>query len=136
MHEAIISKEDFERAKKIINATKGSRVVQNDYLFKGLLRCYDCKGYIGIRSPDKNGNIYGRCQRYGRFGKFDICSPHNFNYKVFEEQMLEVLREVCKEYGNVLIAMTGTFLFLAVAETFILGKNGVIALLIRTYMGG
>ena len=23
-------------------------------------------GYIGIRSPDKNGNIYGRCQRYGR----------------------------------------------------------------------
>lgn len=100
MHEAIISKEDFERAKKVINATKGSRVVQNDYLFKGLLRCYDCKGYIGIRSPDKKGNIYGRCQRYGRFGKFDVCSPHNFNYQVFEEQMLEVLREVCKEYTN------------------------------------
>ena len=100
MHEAIISKEDFERAKKVIDATKGSRVVQNDYLFKGLLRCYDCKGYIGIRSPDKNGNIYGRCQRYGRFGKFDVCSPHNFNYQVFEEQMLEVLREVCKEYKN------------------------------------
>ena len=100
MHEAIISKEDFERARKVIDATKGSRVVQNDYLFKGLLRCYDCKGYIGIRSPDKNGNIYGRCQRYGRFGKFDVCSPHNFNYQVFEEQMLEVLREVCKEYTN------------------------------------
>ena len=100
MHEAIISKEDFERAKKVIQATKGSRAVKNDYLFKGLLRCYDCKGYIGIRSPDKNGNIYGRCQRYGRFGKFDVCSPHNFNYQVFEEQMLEVLREVCKEYTN------------------------------------
>ena len=100
MHEAIISKEDFERAKKVINATKGSRAVKNDYLFKGLLRCYDCKGYIGIRSPDKNGNIYGRCQRYGRFGKFDVCSPHNFNYQVFEQQMLEVLREVCKEYTN------------------------------------
>lgn len=100
MHEAIISKEDFERAKRVIEATKGSRVVQNDYLFKGLLRCGDCGGYIGIRSPDKNGNIYGRCQRYGRFGKFDVCSPHNFNYQVFEEQMLEVLRQVCKEYKN------------------------------------
>lgn len=100
MHEAIISKEDFDRARKVIEATKGSRVVQNDYLFKGLLRCYDCGGYIGIRSPDKNGNIYGRCQRYGRFGKFDVCSPHNFNYQVFEEQMLEVLRAVCKEYKN------------------------------------
>ncbi len=100
MHEAIISKQDFERAQRLIKATKGSRVVQNDYLFKGLLRCYDCKGYIGIRSPDKNGNIYGRCQRYGRFGKFEVCSPHNFNYQVFEKQMLEVLKEVCKEYTN------------------------------------
>ena len=99
-HEAIVSVEEYERTKRIIEATKGSRVVQNDYLFKGLLRCYDCKGYIGIRSPDKNGNIYGRCQRYGRFGKFDVCSPHNFNYQVFEEQMLEVLKEVCKEYTN------------------------------------
>ncbi len=100
MHEAIISKEDFEKVKKVIKSTKGSRVVQNDYLFKGLLRCYDCGGYIGIRSPDKNGNIYGRCQRYGRFGKFDVCSPHNFNYQVFEEQILKVLREVCKEYTD------------------------------------
>ncbi len=100
MHQAIISKEDFERAQKVIRATKGSRVVKNDYLFKGLLRCYDCKGYIGIRSPDKNGNIYGRCQRYGRFGKFQVCSPHNFNYQVFEEQMLGILIEVCKKYTN------------------------------------
>lgn len=100
MHEAIVNKEEFERAKRIIESTKGSRVVENDYLFKGLLRCYDCKGYIGIRSPDKNGNIYGRCQRYGRYGKFDICSPHNFNYQVFEESMILVLKEICKEYSN------------------------------------
>lgn len=100
MHEAIISKEDFARAKKIIETTKGTRVVRNDYLFKGLIRCFDCKGYIGIRTPDKNGNIYGRCQRYGRFGKFDVCSPHNFNYQVFEMQMLNVLREIFKAYKD------------------------------------
>lgn len=100
MHEAIVNREDYERVKKIIESTKGSRVVENDYLFKGLLRCYDCKGYIGIRSPDKNGNIYGRCQRYGRYGKFDVCSPHNFNYQVFEEGMIIVLKEICKEYSN------------------------------------
>lgn len=100
MHEAIVSIEDYERAKRIIESTKGSRVGENDYLFKGLLRCYDCKGYIGIRSPDKNGNIYGRCQRYGRYGKFDVCSPHNFNYQVFEKSMILVLKEICKEYSN------------------------------------
>ena len=100
MHEAIVSKEDFERAKKILEATKGSRIVENDYLFKGILQCFDCKGYIGIRSPDKNGNIYGRCQRYARYSKFDVCSPHNFNYQVFEENMIVVLREICKEYSD------------------------------------
>ena len=100
MHEAIVSKEDFERAKKILEATKGSRIVENDYLFKGLLQCFDCKGYIGIRSADKNGNIYGRCQHYARYSKFDVCSPHNFNYQVFEESMIVVLREICKEYSD------------------------------------
>jgi DNA invertase Pin-like site-specific DNA recombinase len=100
MHEAIVSKEDFKRVSKLLEETKGSRVVQNDYLFKGLLKCFDCKGYIGIRSPDKNGNIYGRCQRYGRYGKFDICSPHNFNYQVFEKNMLQVLKEVCMQYSD------------------------------------
>ena len=34
------------------------------------------------------------------FGKFDICSPHNFNYKIFEKSMILVLKEVCKEYSN------------------------------------
>ena len=99
-HEAIVNIEDFGRAKKILEATKGSRIVENDYLFKGLLKCFDCKGYIGIRSPDKNGNIYGRCQHYARYSKFDVCSPHNFNYQVFEESMIVVLREICKEYSD------------------------------------
>ena len=57
-------------------------------------------GYIGIRSPDKNGNIYGRCQHYARYSKFSVCSPHNFNYQVFEENMIIVLREICKEYSD------------------------------------
>ena len=30
MHEAIVSVEDYERAKRIIESTKGSRVVEND----------------------------------------------------------------------------------------------------------
>ena len=100
MHEAIISYEDYERAKKILETTKGSRIVLKDYLFKGLLKCHECKGYIGIRSPDKYGNIYGRCQRYARFGKFDVCSPHNFNYKIFEQQIIQNLKDLCKEYKN------------------------------------
>ncbi|MCL2859388.1 MAG: recombinase family protein [Oscillospiraceae bacterium] len=100
MHEPLVSREDFERVRKIIDVTKGSRVILQDYLFKGLLKCHECGGYIGIRSRDKNGNIYGRCQRYGRYGKFDICSPHNFNYEVLEEQLLKVLKDICNKYTD------------------------------------
>ena len=38
--------------------------------------------------------------KYGRYGKFDVCSPHNFNYQVFEKQMINVLREIFKEYKD------------------------------------
>ena len=100
MHEPLVSREDFERVRKVIEVTKGSRVILQDYLFKGLLKCHDCGGYIGIRSPDRNGNIYGRCQRYGRYGKFDICSPHNFNYEMLEEQLLKVLKDICNKYTD------------------------------------
>ena len=29
-----------------------------------------------------------------------VCSPHNFNCKVFKESMILVLKEICKEYSN------------------------------------
>ena len=83
--------------------------------------------------------MYGR--NYGRIWGKSWNSDHGMrNFENFSAGFMYIredgMREVCKEYGNVLIAMTGTLLFLAVAETLILGKNGVIALLIRTYMGG
>jgi len=100
MHEPLVSKEDFERVRKLVEVTKGGKIIKTDYLFKGLLKCHECGGYIGIRTPDKNGNIYGRCQRYGRYGKFDICSPHNFNYEILEEQLLKMLRDICNRYKD------------------------------------
>ena len=100
MHEPLVSKEDFKRVQRIIETTKGGKIIKTDYLFKGLLKCHECGGYIGIRTPDKNGNIYGRCQRYGRYGKFDICSPHNFNYEILEQQLLKILRDICNKYAD------------------------------------
>ena len=36
----------------------------------------------------------------GDIGKFDVCSPHNFNYQVFEESAINLLKEICKMYSN------------------------------------
>lgn len=57
-------------------------------------------GYIGVKSPDKYGNMYGRCQRYASFSQFDVCTSHSFNYQVFKEQMLKLLKIICEEYTN------------------------------------
>lgn len=100
VHEAIISKEDFDRVQKILEGTKGSRNCEMDYLFKSLMKCSECGGYIGVKSPDKYGNMYGRCQRYASFSQFNVCTSHSFNYQVFEEQMLELLKIICEEYTN------------------------------------
>ena len=100
MHEAIITQEDFNRVQEILEGTKGSRNCEMDYLFKSLMKCFECKGYIGVKSPDKYGNMYGRCQRYASFSKFSVCTSHSFNYQVFEEQMIELLKIICEEYTN------------------------------------
>ena len=46
------------------------------------------------------------------------------------------MRELCKEYGVVLIAVVGSFAYLSMAGKILLGPDGVIAGLIRVSLGG
>lgn len=46
------------------------------------------------------------------------------------------MRELCKEYGMVLIAVVGSFTYLSMAGKILLGPDGVIAGLIRVSLGG
>ena len=46
------------------------------------------------------------------------------------------MRELCKEYGMVLIAVVGSFAYLSMAGKILLGPDGVIAGLIRLSLGG
>lgn len=99
-HEPIIEKEKWERVQTLLIRENRSRITRNDYILSGLLRCYECKGAIGIGSRKERGFSYGRCQRYVKYSKFNVCTPHSFNYQKLEKKIIDVLKELCKIYSN------------------------------------
>ena len=100
-HEAIISKEIFEKVQEILNKRANSKVTDNqrNYLFGGLIYCHECGRTIRI-SKDvlKNGvRHYTQCNLYTRKGKFGICSSHRINYDWLEEDIINYLQGICKK---------------------------------------
>lgn len=106
-HEAIISKEVFDKVNNILNA--GEKVVTKDkdrYLFSGLLRCKECGHLISIleRKNKSNNSHYTQCCYYSKKGKYGVCNIHRVNYNLLEEDLVNVIGEICKsfeyEYDN------------------------------------
>ena len=98
--EPIVNKEIWERVQKLLIRNNNSRIRRHDYLLSGLLRCYECKSAIGISKKDNRGYSYGRCQRYVKYSKFKVCTPHSFNYQKLEKRVIDILKEICMTYTN------------------------------------
>ena len=99
-HEAIIDKEVWERIQNLLIRNNNSRIRRHDYILSGLLRCYECKSAIGIGKKDNRGYSYGRCQRYVKYSKFKVCTPHSFNYQKLEKKVVDLLRKICTTYTD------------------------------------
>ena len=97
-HEPIIDYDIFDRVQKLLKVNKGLKPSRNTYLLTGLLYCYECKSYIGMTKKGDRGYSYGRCGRYVKFSKFDVCTPHSFNYEKLEVTVLETLKDICKKH--------------------------------------
>lgn len=98
--EAIIDKEIWERVQTLLVRNNNSRIRRYDYILSGLLRCYECKSAIGISKKDDRGYSYGRCQRYVKYSKFEVCTPHSFNYQKLEKKVIDLLRKICTAYTD------------------------------------
>ena len=62
MHEAIVSKEEFEAAQSVIRGgLKNPKRVSRDYPLKGLVRCGNCKRVMARRKMKATGEIYYTC---------------------------------------------------------------------------
>lgn len=90
-HEAIISKETFDKVQNILDRKKG--YFNNKDIFAGYLKCFDCgKSMILRKSKDKE---YYYCSSFVRNHS---CTNHSIRKERLEEL---VLKDINEKYSNI-----------------------------------
>ncbi len=105
-HEAIISKETFDKAQALFQLNiRESPVEKSPELFAGVVKCADCLGGMAKKSNKQNGKEYHyyRCSTV-RISK-DSCTLHTIRIDKLEKAVLVFLRkmvEVATEYDEII----------------------------------
>ena len=81
-HEAIISKEDFDRVQQNIASRRRERKNGTTQIFAGLVKCADCGWSLGYCENKQNKTPYGyyHCVKHGQ--GLGQCSMHYIRYDV------------------------------------------------------
>lgn len=97
-HEAIISREQWNRVQRILNSNARSIDFNQDFSpFVGVLKCADCgRAMVKTRS---NGRISYSCGSYKRYGG-SVCTAHYIRHDVLEKIILEDLNKVIASLEN------------------------------------
>ena len=97
-HEAIISKEDFERVQRMLGShAKSSQVTGEIGLFAGLIRCADC-GHALIKKSSRNANnpekryTYYRCSSYNKCR--GACTAHTIRHEKVYDTVLACIQKM------------------------------------------
>lgn len=93
-HEAIIDDETFKKVELMLKSKDTSKYTKHEYLFKGLLKCYHCGRNLQMAQKGRSMYPYINCIGHEKRGKH----PISMNYWKFEENILEVIRNICKMY--------------------------------------
>jgi DNA invertase Pin-like site-specific DNA recombinase len=100
-HEPLVSQELFDKAQQTLKQSKRYSVKgEKQYLFQGLLKCKECGHNISIykRKTKKDYSLLTQCNYYSQYSKYNLCTSHVINYRLFEEDMLLFLREIGKTF--------------------------------------
>lgn len=101
-HEAIISKEDFERTQELLQVRrKTCKTTSGKYyqphIFSGRIKCADCKSTMTKTSGRlAGGHDYFWCQ-LSKASKSEKCSRHSIRYDRLEKSIDEKTREMINE---------------------------------------
>lgn len=89
----IISKDDFFLANEIYKANRYERKnsLDDEILLKGLVYCRECGHRIGFRKV--GSYVYGECNYYLKYKKYQACTSHSIRYDIFEDYVLSDLRK-------------------------------------------
>ena len=89
-HEAIVSREDFDRVQQIFDASRRQTVKKSEpSLFAGFMRCADC-GMI-MSYCNNHGRKYYVCSKYAKATK-RLCTRHSVRVEYIEKAVLEAIR--------------------------------------------
>lgn len=93
-HEAIIPKEDFAIAQKImLSDTRTSPQKEQVYIFSGLLKCGDCGSNMVRKNVKANGNTYTYYVCSKNKADKNMCSSHRIRENHIEEVILLLLKQ-------------------------------------------
>ena len=102
-HEAIISKEDFEKVQCYLNKKSINKLNKHEYCLRGLLTCKTCHSHLEVGAklskngkPVKNPIPYITC----RNSKKGMCNPQHLNYNKLEEEVFSYLQKFIALYSN------------------------------------
>ena len=102
-HEAIITREEFDKVQQILGKNTSFKGTKHDYLFKGLLFCAECGARLNVTYSNYALKKYGEyryttiCYSYSRLYS-DICTRHSNSIPVLEELLISHIKEVCQRY--------------------------------------
>lgn len=102
-HEAIISEEDFRKVQEILKGRSTYTIKKEaKYVFTGLLKCKECGATLSIseKVTKKNNSHFTQCNLYRKKGKYGACTQHRLNYNYLEEDVLNIIRNICTEFLN------------------------------------
>lgn len=103
-HEPIIDKDTFLRVQNLLDANYRQPTPENIRIFKGLMYCHECGHKIGVGNPKRDNRpthkqyVYTYCNFYRKNSAYNKCTPHTMNYNNLEEQLMDIISNVCKKY--------------------------------------
>lgn len=101
---AIIDDETFYLVQDMFSKNKNRNCKSHEYLFRGFMYCKECKHTIGVNVSkwETQGQIvekhYCTCNYYKKHPKYNVCTPHKFDYDEFEKNILKEIKKMCKKY--------------------------------------
>ncbi len=100
-HEAIVDRETFDAAARLLDSRRRTRRRTYDFLLKGLIVCRECGRPLGVVNR-KNGAgedvLYFVCRTYQRETGEKRCTSHTVKVDAITAAVLAAVGEVCGPY--------------------------------------
>lgn len=71
----------------------------NDLLLKGFVYCAECGHKISFRKIS-NKYIYGECNYYLKYKKYNACTTHSIKYEILENLILNEIKNLLKKVNQ------------------------------------